>query len=344
MKIITSIKCRDCKEPRIDGTINMTDEHKHAIEANLKEFNTVMANEYDRRESTQVLSILLTKILLEYDVHAKRKTKEESLTVVGEPDKARNGFSKEKTLPSIDSFHSTYGNSVFKPGMKLMDFACGTGIVTQYFAPYISSPNAKTEITGIDINEILLSKFDQKAELVHQKYGPNVTMKSYLYDILDAKIQPEVDSKFEKSMDTIVCTISYHHIDNYQTVTKKLATFLKPGGWLFIIDFYNEDVESAALASDSNTNNASNAVRHMGGLKIDSLNETLGTIAGLTNVSSARETRVHLWQETSFIENHLPQKIVDKLKNNELPSKTSNGTTTYLIETSLVLASGQRKL
>ena len=81
----------------------------------------------------------------------------------------------------------------------------------------------------------------------------------------------------------------------------------------------------------------------MGGLKVDALNKTLGEYSNLANVSSAREARVYLWQEQPFIEHHLPGEINEKLKNNQLRSKISNGTTVYLVETSLILAIGQKK-
>jgi len=314
------------------------DQHKLAIEANIKVFNSKMAEEYDNREAMQFLSIFFAKCLLEFDVSRPRKTLEESNKTIGNPEKLYNGFSPGKSLPEVNTFELQFPNSAFKPGMKLMDFACGTGILTQYFAPYlVTDSEQKSEIIGIDINPAFLAKFNEKANHINTIYN-GVAMTSYLCDILDPTAK-EVVSQFEDSMDLIVCTISYHHIDNYEKVTKKLASFLKPGGWLYLVDFYNEDVEIS-----SSTKSASHAVRHMGGLRVDALNRTLGEFSNLTNVSSAREARVYLWQEQAFIEHHLPEEINKKLKNNQLRSKESNGTTVYLVETSLILAIGQKKV
>lgn len=314
------------------------DQHKLAIEANIKVFDSKMAEDYDKRDAMQFLSIFFAKSLLEFDVSSPRKTPEESNKLVGDPEQANNGFSPDKSLPDPDTFGTQFPYSVFKPGMKMMDFACGTGILTQYFAPYLATNLDQTsDIIGVDINSTFLAKYNEKASHVNATYD-GVAMTSYLCDILDPTAQ-QVVSQFEGAMDLITCTLSYHHIDNYEKVTQKLATFLRPGGWLFIVDFYNEDVETSVSATKS----ASEAVRHMGGLKVDALNKTLGEYSNLTNVSSAREARVYLWQEQPFIEHHLPDEINEKLKNKQLRSKISNGTTVYLVETSLILAVGQKK-
>ncbi|CAL1217629.1 unnamed protein product [Candida parapsilosis] len=163
-------------------------------------------------------------------------------------------------------------------------------------------------------------------------------MKSYEYDVLDSNIQPEL-TKFNNYFDFIFSTISYHHIHNYQQVTKKLVDFLKPGGWMFIIDFYNEDVEDI---DETDERSLSNEVQHMGGLKIDKLNHTLGEYSGLVNVSSAREFRANLWQPDVFIRSHSTKAMVDKMNDGELESKEIEGQMNYLVETSFIFAIGQK--
>lgn len=110
---------------------------------------------------------------------------------------------------------------------------------------------------------------------------------------------------------------------------------------MFIIDFYNEDVEEIDALSNENRDIA-HGVQHMGGLKIDKLNHTLGDLAGLINVSSAREFRTYLWQPKEFILNHSKQSMVDKMNAGELEQKDIDGEVNYLIETSLIYAIGQK--
>lgn len=314
----------------------MGNSHNDAIAANLEEFSADFATWYDGLDTTKALSLLFSKILLEFDINRKRKTLEESSKVLGNPDPKMEaiGFNMADSLPNIDEFKTKYPHSLFKPGIKILDFACGTGIVTQYLAPYLEDKEEKSEIVGIDISEGLLKTFDRRAKKMEKFEG--VSVESCQADILD----PNFDHDYEGQFDVIYSTIAYHHIENYQEATKKLVSYLRPGGWLFIIDFYNEDVESTERDPPVTA-----SVRHMGGLKIDTLNHTLEEYSHLTNVSSAREIRTFVWEPAPFIESHSTTEYIEKLHSNSLRSKKgTNGEDLYLIEASIILAIGQKPL
>ncbi|EGW31691.1 uncharacterized protein SPAPADRAFT_62297 [Spathaspora passalidarum NRRL Y-27907] len=308
-------------------------EHQKVIAANNANFNEDFVKAYEKRDSQRILAILFVKYLLEYDFEhpTTRKSAAETEQILGDPNLETNGLSVAKDLPDPSTYLTKFPNSIFKPGMKLLDFACGSGIVTELFVPYLKG-GERSELYGMDINSIFLEYFNKRASR-HASF--DLDFKSFQYDVLDQAVQDELDDKFANHFDAIFCTISYHHIHNYELVTKKLATFLRPGGWLFIIDFYNEDVETAK-------GDTSQAVQHMGGLKIDALNRTLGEIAGLVNVSSAREFRTYNWSPEHFIVNHSRQEILDKLSKGQLPSKVIDGEVNYLIDSSLIYAVGQR--
>lgn len=297
--------------------------HQHAVEANIRVFDQEFADNYDKRDSVQVITVASTRILLEFDTSnpTARKSPEETSRAI-EPSK------DPETLADVATFATKFPHSAFKPGIKLMDFACGTGIVTEKLYPYLAG-DKDTSIVGVDINEILLNSFDLKA-----KAAPaNVHVESHVCDVLTT--EPEVQAKFESSFDVVICTMSYHHLENYRDITTTLATFLKKGGWLFIIDFYNEDVETEEpQAADEHS-----AVRHMGGLKISALNETLHE-SGLSNVSSAREVVVPIWQPRKFGETHSSKKALDDLNSGKLPSRDGTTEKEYLIDTSLILSCG----
>ncbi|KAG7664717.1 uncharacterized protein J8A68_001742 [[Candida] subhashii] len=313
------------------------DSHQEAIKANLKMFNEGFAKKYDHYESQTIFSILFSKYLLEYDFKnpTNRKSLAETEHVIGDPYIQSNGLSVEKDLPDPKTYLTRFPNSIIKPGIKMLDFACGTGSVTEMFVPYLTDEEKSSELIGMDINPAFLKQFDLKAD----KYNSDkLEFKSYQYDLLDESVQSELSTKFENRFDLIICTLAYHHIDNYELVTKKLATFLKPQGWLFIIDLYNEDVDSPT------PNLECPAVRHMGGLKLSKLNHTLSNIAGLENVSSARQFRTYIWQEDIFIKFHSPEAVIKKMQAGELESKDiGNDETGYLIECSIVYAAGQKK-
>lgn len=302
--------------------------HQQAVEANLRVFDQGFADLYDKRDSVKLISVASTKILIEFDTSnpTNRKSPEESAQVIQLSD-------DPGTLVDPKTLHKQFPHSVFKPGIKLMDFACGTGIVTEKLYPFLKG-DSETTVVGVDINQILLNSFDSKAT----EYQSDIHIESYVCDVLE--IEPELKSKFELSFDVIICTMSYHHIENYREITKRISSFLKKGGWLFIIDFYNEDVETEESDHTSTEQNDS-AVRHMGGLKISSLNETL-QYSGLSKVSSAREIIIPIWQPRSFVENHSTQKTIDDLNEGLLPSRDGlAGKKEYLIQTSIILAVGQ---
>ncbi|KAI5969780.1 hypothetical protein CANMA_001154 [Candida margitis] len=317
--------------------------HQHAVELNRQAFDEVLAQKYEKKETQILMAYLFVKHMLEFDLSlpVKRKSLAESELLLGDAQLPFNGFNRNEILPDPKTYLANYPNSIFHPGVKLLDFACGTGMVTELFVPYLTSDSkksdaeVKSEIVGIDIGPTFLKYFNERAA---KSSSDKLSMKSYEYDVLDPKLQPEL-TKFNNHFDVIFSTISYHHIHNYQQVTKKLAEFLRPGGWMFIIDFYNEDVEEI---DDSDMRSLSNEVQHMGGLKIDKLNHTLGEISGLVNVSSAREFRAKLWQPDVFIRSHSTKSMVDKMKNGELESKEIEGQMNYLVENSFIYAIGQK--
>lgn len=317
------------------------DAHQQAIVENKRAFDEAFAQVYEKRDSQVLLSYLFAKHMLEFDlcVPVKRKSLEESEPLLGDARLPLNGFTKKDILPDPSTYSDKYPKSIFRPGMKLLDFACGTGMVTELFVPYLtgSGDEPRSEIAGIDIGSTFLKYFNERAAKFS---NDKVSMKSFEYDVLDPNLQSEL-TKFNNYFDVVFSTISYHHIHNYQEVTKKIAEFLKPGGWMFIIDFYNEDVEQIDSLSNKNRDIA-HGVQHMGGLKIDKLNHTLGDLAGLINVSSAREFRTSLWQPREFVLNHSKQSMVDSMNAGELEEKEIDGQMNYLIETSLIYAVGQK--
>ncbi|CAI5759688.1 unnamed protein product [Candida verbasci] len=306
--------------------------HKDTVDANLKLFNEELSAKYQQREAHNILPIYFIQHLLNFDLKAPRRTLDESSIILGDPDLPCNGLTIEKDLPDPKTFISEHPDTPFKPGAKILDFACGPGMVTELLAPYLKSSTKKSELIGMDINPIFLKSFEERAEKVNDE---NLTMKSYEYDILDDSIQDDL-KKFENYFDVIVCTISYHHIYNYEEVTKKLVTFLKKSGWLFIVDFYNEDVELKNAPANA-------AVQHMGGLKTDKLNYVLGDYSGLKNVSSAREFRTWVWNDESFICSHMNESVLQDFKAGKLRSREDKDMVEYLVPVSLIYAVGQKE-
>ncbi|CAK7906355.1 hypothetical protein CAAN3_08S05754 [[Candida] anglica] len=294
--------------------------HQEAIKANIKAF--AAADAYDSRECMQVLSMLAAKTIVTHDVSIIET--QPSTTVYGNPEEFQSGISLENLI----------GKSEIKEtfdGKKVMDFACGTGLVTEKLTHFLDNNKESTEIVGIDINQQFLNSFNEKATKLS---NDKLTITSELCDILDPERQSEIDSKYGEQFDAIFCSVSYHHLEDYVRVTKKLVTFLKKGtGVLYILDFYNEDVEREASETS--------AVRHMGGLKVEALTKCFQS-AGLGQLSIAKEFAVKTWQLGNFIENHCRQETIDRFNNGTLEKKSSSLGDVYSIEISVILAVGVR--
>ncbi|SNX81663.1 uncharacterized protein MEPE_00368 [Melanopsichium pennsylvanicum] len=88
---------------------------------------------------------------------------------------------------------------------ELMDFAAGTGLLAMFLAPRCKTVTA----------------LDQMADI-----------------LTEAKEASQLEGK---TFDVITCTNSYHHIPDPTKVTQILADFLKPGGYLAVVDLIKTD-------------------------------------------------------------------------------------------------------
>lgn len=131
---------------------------------------------------------------------------------------------------------------------EVMDYACGTGLISRELAPYAKS------ILGVDISQKMVDQYNHR---VHNQGIPSEEMHA-ICAILDGR-ESELDGK---RFDVIVCASAYHHIDSIEHVTKVLAYFLKPGGTLLVVDLEKTDVDIHDSHND--------IVPHRGGIeKVD---------------------------------------------------------------------------
>ncbi|KAG8911749.1 hypothetical protein FRC02_006432 [Tulasnella sp. 418] len=106
---------------------------------------------------------------------------------------------------------------------SVMDFACGTGLVSINLVPYVK------EVIGVDISEAMVEKYNEKASLNEVSAKK---MKAVLLDISKDK-----EGLGGKKFDAIICSMSYHHFDQVQEMTNNLVEYLVPGtGVLLVVD------------------------------------------------------------------------------------------------------------
>ncbi len=109
----------------------------------------------------------------------------------------------------------------FKKSMKIMDFGSGTGLLLEKIAPYVK------KITAIDMSPSMNKKLNDKK------------------DLLDCELEIlEVDLskiKLEKSFDSIISSMTLHHIENIKNILKDFYNMLNKNGTIALADLDIED-------------------------------------------------------------------------------------------------------
>jgi ubiquinone/menaquinone biosynthesis C-methylase UbiE len=115
------------------------------------------------------------------------------------------------------------------PGDRLLDVACGPGLVVCAFAPHVR------EATGIDMTPAML---ERARKLAADKGAANVTWRQG-----DVYSLPYADGSF-----TIVTTrFSCHHFLDPAAVLREMVRVCAPGGRIVVVDDYaSEDPTKAA--------------------------------------------------------------------------------------------------
>lgn len=284
--------------------------HEESVKANIN--SSAFGASYDQMPSIQTQSKLFAESIINFDTTKPRKTPEETKEAIDD-EKIIHEFQK---LPSFN----IPGNVLAKDS-TIIDFACGTGIVIEQLARFI--PNG--EVVGIDINQNMLDVFDKRAEKLKQDV-PELKMSSICSDIMSDSFDI---TPLENKADLLLCSLAFHHFHDYKKIAQVLKRMVKPGGWIFIYDIYNEDAEKTGLSEFMKNR----AVSHHG-LKISEMNDALND--GCENVSSAREFRVKLWQEKHFIESHCTEDVIRTL--DQYPQSGSR----FLVDCSVILGIAQK--
>lgn len=107
-------------------------------------------------------------------------------------------------------------------GMTVADIGAGTG----YFLPYLSAAAGQTgSVLGLDIETDMVRYMELRAE--NEKL---LNVKAKVVTVSDPGLAPA-------STDRVLIVDTWHHIPNRVDYTKKMATGLRAGGAIFIVDF-----------------------------------------------------------------------------------------------------------
>jgi ubiquinone/menaquinone biosynthesis C-methylase UbiE len=141
------------------------------------------------------------------------------------------------------------------PDMDLLDFGCGTGLLSLRFAGEVGS------LTGLDNSAGMLEVFRRKA----QDAG--------LGNVATLQLDLDGGNHLNRKFDLIISAMTLHHVKNIDPVISELVRGLNPGGRLCIADL---DPDHGLFHSDNT------GVEHYG-FERESMMETFKK-ASLTNV------------------------------------------------------------
>ncbi|KAG8895915.1 hypothetical protein FRB99_000280 [Tulasnella sp. 403] len=155
----------------------------------------------------------------------------------------------------------------------LLDFACGTGLMTIQLAPYCK------QVVGADISEKMIEIYNSKAQASEQ-----------LKDKMKARqITLDELAKEDTRFDVAVCAFAYHHFEDIDGITKQLLALIKPGtGKVFVVDI----VHSEGTVNWHADHSHKHAIPHAGGFADDKIKRVFEA-AGLENVTFAKAGQYH---------------------------------------------------
>jgi len=120
-------------------------------------------------------------------------------------------------------FKSLEDNLKFSEDMDVLDFGCGTGLLSLQILPLVHS------VTGADSSTGMLDVLNAK------KKAMDLTMLQTLY------INIENGEKLSGSYDAVTSSMTMHHIEDPGSLIKQFNDIIKSGGSLCIADLDSDD-------------------------------------------------------------------------------------------------------
>eukprot|EP01118_Nematostelium_gracile_P004097 TRINITY_DN14838_c0_g1_i1.p1 TRINITY_DN14838_c0_g1~~TRINITY_DN14838_c0_g1_i1.p1 ORF type:complete len:277 (-),score=58.74 TRINITY_DN14838_c0_g1_i1:27-767(-) len=180
-------------------------------------------------------------------------------------------FAKDIAVLIAKSIQDTLSHATTpKSEMKVLDFACGTGLIAQHLSSQVK------EIVGVDISEGMIRVFNSKSI-------PN--SKGYAGDILTSSVEGIHKGYF----DVAFCSQAMHHIEDTHKTLSTLKSYLKPGGVLIIVDFLNDPITHEGLKEvfHRHFDASKHTVAHKGGFSTEEMTKYFED-AGFKNITSVR--------------------------------------------------------
>lgn len=107
----------------------------------------------------------------------------------------------------------------FEPGMVVMDFGAGTGLVASRIAPLVE------RLLAVDISEAMLEQLAKKPELAGK---------------VDIHCRDILLTPLDETVDVVVSAMAMHHVEDTKALFQAFYAHLVPGGRLAVADLDRE--------------------------------------------------------------------------------------------------------
>lgn len=148
--------------------------------------------------------------------------------------------------------------------VKMLDYACGSGIASRALFPYVS------EIRGIDVSDGMVEQYNNSVRSFGVPESQIFAIQGDLAAPLTEQSHPSLGSSDFFQFDIIVVSMALHHIDAPKGLMERLVERLNEDGVLLIID-WTLDQEGHQPQSEGNRSlrgnaqhSAAHTVRHEG--------------------------------------------------------------------------------
>ncbi len=138
-------------------------------------------------------------------------------------DLAALSWDTEENIMRNNIFAAAIKKHLKIPALNIMDFGCGTGLLSAHFL------NSNTRLIGIETSSGMIESFFKRFD-----GHPNVSIMA-----LNLELEP-LPVKAHK-YDLIVSAMAFHHLKDPKKVLSEFRRQLNSGGMIFIIDLDEED-------------------------------------------------------------------------------------------------------
>jgi SAM-dependent methyltransferase len=171
----------------------------------------------------------------------------------------------------IDPSSSFENNTEPEKAVRVLDYACGPGTITNILYSHAN------EFVGVDLSQGMVNEYNRRFSHTLPGEVAQTNAKAVVGNLIDPASANSVPEAEHGTFDLVVVGLGFHHFNNLKVAIQRLTAYLKLGGVFMIVDLLTHAKEST-----ESTNPAKHTVAHHG-FGEEEVSE-LFTVAGLSDV------------------------------------------------------------